>query len=145
MPPLPKVVSSSPVLVYRPITLPPVTRILPSDCKAIRLSRPAAESIVLEIAKPPVPKVVSTLPSGLNRPTDPSFKNAPTAAARICPLGWMTTAVTAAPNSMPKSLLTIPPVPKLGSRVPLLLSRSRAAICEEPIGVVPPSTILPSL
>ena len=100
----------------------PATTSFPSDCNtsARPSSKPPAKSVV---AIPPVPKLASSEPSALYRASAKSKKpEVVTAnpAATSFASGCSTNAV-ASSSEPAKSVVTVPPVPKVGSSVPSAL------------------------
>src|SRR5438874_1565745 len=96
---------------------------------------------------PPVANVASRTPEVVYRARAKSYEFEPLPAhpaATILPSDWMATA--AAKSSLdPMGVMTLPPVPNVGSRAPEVVYRARAKSYEfEPLPVYPAATILPS-
>ena len=113
----------------------PAATSFPSACTARALAKPTGVATV-----PPVPKLGSRLPSALYRarakaPVE-SFCPAATSFPSAC------TASALAKPAIP--VVTVPPVPKVESRLPSALYRARAKLMVLPLRVPPAATSFPS-
>src|SRR4051812_33221576 len=96
----------------------PTATILPSPWIATSVIQAALANIVVTL--PPTPNDVSRLPLGLYRITlNPLCPfGLPEPAATIFPSGWMATASALPTRFGEYAVVTLPPVPNVGSRVP---------------------------